>query len=144
MGTVNSQANMQPPFIYPIQQQQQPQQMAYGNSINNSPVRPAAFMPIMSYEQQVINRQLLQFQQREYIIRQLRESFPLTFVIIHGILMILVGLAAVALEIACMVLGDDEGNGLWSGLIAFTIGVVTLVLSKEIMLLENHEVKPFH
>lgn len=67
----------------------------------------------------------------EFISNQLKNNFPFKRVIIIGIIMILIGFAAIGLQVLLIInkaLYYEIGNGIWGGCLAIVSGLLKINL----------------
>jgi hypothetical protein len=95
--------------------------------------QPVVMFPAMTYEQQIIYRQQLAAQQRDYINKRLQEHFPTKYVLGHAAVLGLIGLAAIVLQIVLLVnnaYNSQIANGIWAGLICLGLSLLAVILCK--------------
>ena len=114
--------------------QQPPPAGFYNGAYPAYPAQPYVYLPAMTYEQQMAYRQQMLVQQREFINRRLKENFPTKYVLLHSVSLILIGLAAIGLQIALIVLRSTNyyvGQGIWAGLVCILLAGLSLLLIKK-------------
>ena len=128
------------------QQQQQQQQHPQGQQLpplvstlaaqvgGLNPVynQPSIIIPMMTHEQQMAYKRMLRQQQKDHLNRLLIKNFPLKWVIGHGLVLIVICTAMVALQIVLLVQNENlnGASGLWSGLIGIVFSIFNFILSK--------------
>lgn len=110
-----------------------PVQPAY---VTNGYGQPQVMLQPMSYEQQMMYNRQMVGQQKEYIERRLKESFPKAYAIIHSIILILIGLAQSALQIVLIINKGAiyyVGNGIWGGCFCIFLAIMNLALCNKLI-----------
>ena len=100
--------------------------------------QPIVMFPAMTYEQQIIYRQQLAAQQREYINKFLKENLPVKYVLFHACVLGLIGVTCIVLQIVLLVNGAYNAyiaNGIWGGLVCIGLSVLALRLCEYISVL---------
>ncbi|RNA15383.1 hypothetical protein BpHYR1_033808 [Brachionus plicatilis] len=72
-------------------------------------------------------------QQRELTVKKVKENYPSKFALVYSCLIILVGIAQIALQIVTIVNNGALariGSGIWGGIFCITLGVLALSLIK--------------
>ena len=99
------------------------------------------FQP-MSPQQNFEYRRKMNALNREYMKQALKERFPSVYVAIHSIVMILISLAAIALQIVLIVQNgaiNYVGAGLWGGAVGLILASCYLFLSNyKINIINKH------
>jgi hypothetical protein len=93
-------------------------------------------IPIPIYEEQMHYRHSMVEFQREFFEKQLRENLPKNFLITYAIIMILIGLAEIALQILCFIIGTALSflaNGIWGAFALFAISGSSFSLGLSIL-----------
>ena len=86
----------------------------------------------MSYEQQVNMFQSLNAQRKEHIQKRLKENYPIKFVIVYSILIILISIAEIGMHIMLIVFNGAFFyiyHGIWGGCLILVIPLLSLLLS---------------
>ena len=91
------QGNFQPVMVVPMNG------MMYNPSIN-------------IYEQQREFRMKMIQQRNEFINKQLKENFPVKYILVHGIILLVIALTMIAMQILLLVVGSQysaNSSGIW-------------------------------
>ena len=96
----------------------------------NGNIMQPFFMPMVAHEHQLTYSQQLLAQQQETL---LRERFPLAYVILHSLTLILIGMTTILLQVFMMTKNVSSyylGNGIWGGAACIFPAVFCLLFGK--------------
>ena len=104
----------------------------YSINVGMTPLATTSYGPNL-YERMMIQRQALYRQQQEYQQKILEEKYPVKYVIVHSIIVVLLSITAIVIQIL-MILDKSifyyYGTGIWIGVILLITAFVALAISK--------------
>lgn len=119
------------PFGNPLPQNPYPQNPYFPNGVPN--MTPGMGYPMPNYEQMMQYHEQLRIQQREYLVKMLKEKYPVKYAKIHSGIFIFLGVVAIALQIVLIVQKAylyEAGAGIIGGVCLFGLAALALFQSK--------------